>query len=55
MRRAVKYDNLVQNIVHWYIHNPIPADARYSLIYREDNMLMDDMKLDGLKERALQT
>ena len=55
VRRAVKYDDLVQNIVHCTIHNPIPADTHYPLTYRENNMFMDDMRLDILKERALQT
>ena len=56
VRRAIKYDELIQNIVHCIIHNPIPADTHYSLTYGENNnIFMDDMKLDGLKERALQT
>ena len=53
VRRSVKYDELIHNIVYCNVHDPIPADALHPLIkhnFRENNsMFMDNMRLDGLK------
>ena len=58
-RRAVKYDDLIQNISYWHIHNPIPADTHYVFTEHNNrennNMFMDEMKQDILKKRTLQT